>query len=1350
MRKITPKHPGKYIRKFVIPADVSVKEAADLLQIGRPALSNLLNGKASLSPEMASRLAKAFGANDQELIELQTRYDEYQFQKEAGKIEVLNYVPSFRSIRAIQIEGWGATIDARSRLAVFLRRLIHSTGCDLLYVDFPGYDKSEKKGWDGFVDTQSATPWIPPGKSGWEFGTNENPDKKAEHDYNSRTSSIPEKERKEIHFVFVTPRQWDGKKKWVKTKEELNEWKSVRAWDSSDLEQWLEQSIATQSWLSEQLGDRSDDIETLEHFWQNWSSVCEPVLSPELFSDSISRFEEKVAKWLANKPDKPLVVASDSRGESLAFLSALFAKDNFKQHQDRVAILRSRNILEKISTSTRPLIAVIESEDIQKTAGGVFRMHHTILITPKNSMDIKPDISLDQMGHLSFTKTLESMGFNHGQSERLARESGYSPTILRRRLSQVDAIRTPQYQKDPKALRYLVPFTLVGAWNSKGSGDQDIVSVIADCPYSEAEERLSYLLQFEESPVWLVKDFRGVSSKLESLFAIKSVLQEKDITDFFFAAEIVLSEKDPALDLPEENRWAANLYGKTRDHSSTIRHRICETLVLLAVHGDDLFKERLNMDISLRVDRLIERLMSNLTFEKILSLNKDLTYYAEASPKMFLKAIEQDLRTTEPVMRVLMRPTKSGILGAGIYRSDLLWALELLAWNIEFLPRVCYILAELSLQPIDDNYANKPLNSLEAIFRSWFPQTAGTIDDRKSALAGVMNRFPTIGWKICISQFDLNQIGQYSHRPRWRNEASGYGERVTRAEQFEFVKTAFESAISFPAHTRETLGELVQYACNFGADFQQKIWNRIKEWLHEKPVDDDKSYLREQFRISVFIHSRMKDHPEELTPAKEVYELLDADDLVIRHQWLFKAQWLHGKIEGVDDDRHNHIKRDEIIIALRTKALQEIWAMGIDHLDRLIDIAGAPSIIGEHLNKDPYTGLVGEDIVSHVLYSKRLLNESNATEFLRGFIHSLSNELRIKTIRQFLSTSDRASLLRLFLLSPCDSVTWNILQECDEDLVNSYWRDVRPYVYYKNINDLNELASRLLKANRPVAAFSATHYLHDKVEPGILKTMLQRILTSRDETHTGYEFSGHDISTALDSLEKSGEVSEAELADLEFSYIRVLDHSQHGIPNLQRQLASSPLLFVQVIALTYKRSDDGRDPEEWGLPDIQQRKHTFSNTYTLLEKMKHLPGITSDGKVNEDVLRKWVYEVRNLCALHAREEVGDESIGRVLSASPIGDDGIWPCLEVRKIIEEVASPKISQGVYLGISNGRGPVWGPSGAEEMELSETHKSWSLKTAFDFPFVSQMLRDIAESFERHAQWIQNDNSYGERLTN
>ena len=58
---IEARHPGERIKTEVFPAKMSVTKAAELIGVGRPALSNLLNGKASLSTEMATRIEKVFG-----------------------------------------------------------------------------------------------------------------------------------------------------------------------------------------------------------------------------------------------------------------------------------------------------------------------------------------------------------------------------------------------------------------------------------------------------------------------------------------------------------------------------------------------------------------------------------------------------------------------------------------------------------------------------------------------------------------------------------------------------------------------------------------------------------------------------------------------------------------------------------------------------------------------------------------------------------------------------------------------------------------------------------------------------------------------------------------------------------------------------------------------------------------------------------------------------------------------------------------------------------------------------------------------------------------------------------------
>ena len=62
---------------------LSNTKGAEVLGVTRQTLNNLVNGKAGISPEMAVRLAKAFGGNAEAWLSLQTAFDLVQVHKRA-------------------------------------------------------------------------------------------------------------------------------------------------------------------------------------------------------------------------------------------------------------------------------------------------------------------------------------------------------------------------------------------------------------------------------------------------------------------------------------------------------------------------------------------------------------------------------------------------------------------------------------------------------------------------------------------------------------------------------------------------------------------------------------------------------------------------------------------------------------------------------------------------------------------------------------------------------------------------------------------------------------------------------------------------------------------------------------------------------------------------------------------------------------------------------------------------------------------------------------------------------------------------------------------------------------------
>ena len=90
-----PPHPGVFVREEILDElGLSVARAAEVLGVRRATLSDLVNGKAALSPEMALRIEKAFGVSMDTLLRMQAWYDSYQMRQQADRIDVKRFEPA--------------------------------------------------------------------------------------------------------------------------------------------------------------------------------------------------------------------------------------------------------------------------------------------------------------------------------------------------------------------------------------------------------------------------------------------------------------------------------------------------------------------------------------------------------------------------------------------------------------------------------------------------------------------------------------------------------------------------------------------------------------------------------------------------------------------------------------------------------------------------------------------------------------------------------------------------------------------------------------------------------------------------------------------------------------------------------------------------------------------------------------------------------------------------------------------------------------------------------------------------------------------------------------------------------
>lgn len=1352
-------HPGEHIKKSVLPEGLSVKKAAELIGVGRPALSNLLNGKAALTPEMATRIEKAFGASAQELLALQTAYDELQHHEHAKEIAVRAYVQAFLTITARNISAWSEQIHARAELPALLRRLVNSTGNSLAKVDFPAFDNSQRPGWDGHVSTDSTTPWIPRGESGWEFGCDRNAAQKAEHDYAARIGSVAPEERKTITFVFVTPRNWPGKDEWAKAKRSTGAWKDVRAYDASDLEQWLEQSVATQAWFAGKLGNGADGIATLDDCWKEWAEAAKPPLTKILFRTAVQAAKDKFQTWLTQPPENPFVITAASEIEGLAFIACALESlgKNPGEFYDRALVLKTMEALKRTTTAAPDFVAIVSSPEMERASAGLHKTHHLLILRRSNEVSGEPDIALDLVDDVTYREALTAMGLPDEDYQRYARETGNSPTILRRRLSPVPAIREPAWSTEKTLARKLIPLNFAGVWSSDTAADQEIMSLLAGTGYADIELGVAELRTAQDAPVWSIGKFRGVTSKIDVLFATHALFTKDDLDKFFFVAHWVLSESDPALELPADQQWAAIIYGKSRQHSAQLRRGLCETLVLLAVHGNYLFRERLGIDVQAGVDGVVRNLLLPLDTQTWASQKGDLPHYAEAAPDVFLEILEQDLASDAPKVHELLRPADNIPFG-GCPRTGLLWALETLAWNPDRLLRVSFILAKLATVPIDDNWGNKPEGSLESIYRCWMPQTAAAIDERNKAMEAICRLYPDTGWRLCLEQFGTrNGIGHYSSRPLWRNDAVGAGQGAkTWDEIWRVSDKARELALTWPQQTENTLGDLAERLHDMPEADQETVWSLIKIWAASGPTDMAKHALRERVRKSAFTRrARIRGVPGGMKDrAREAYALLAPGDLVMRHLWLFAEHWVDESSDELEDENFDYHQHEARIAELRNAALNEIWReAAYDGIMRLCGLGNAESTIGWQLAGGVIAPAQWKNFLDRLSGQGAPPAGLKIDNLLSGFLGRLDPVARCATLSALLqdfaagSAADKA--VRLLKCAPFRAETWAHLEAVPEEWRRCYWHETYVRWERQDESEINTLVDRLLEAQRPRAAFSTVHMDFDKLETKRLVTLLRTVATSAAEPAGHFQLAHHDVSNAFKSLAARADTPRDELAQLEFIYVTALDHSAYGIPTLEGELARDPRLFLQLIALVYRRRDDGQDPAEWSIRDDERRRAAATTAYNVLNRARRVPGTDEHGAIDPVALRKWIDDARSLGRLHGRGEVIDRIIGELLGKSPLGADGIWPCEPVRQALDAFTSQDIADGMLISRRNARGAHWrGEGGSNERGLAAQYHNWSKAVLFEYPFTAKFLEDLARSYDHEAVWHDTEASVRKRL--
>jgi len=1349
-------HPGLYIKDQYIPSDMSIAALAKLLNVARPNLSNLLNGKSELSEDMILKLSKGLKIEEGHLFEYKVKWEKQSARQKKDQILVKTYAPSFLGITAIKIEAWfDGNIKARSELAVLLRILVNSTSPKLAKVSFPGNDLSQTPGWDGKVNSESVTPWVPIGKSRWEFGCNKNFKAKANKDFKARTDKTSKKKQSKTHFIFVTPHIWADKDEWANSKSLSANWKTVTVIDASVLEEWLESSVAGQAWLGERIGiPQSMNVETLTHFFINWAGATSPILSPSLFKSAI---ESTGAQSLLNKLKRrePVYVSADTVAEGLAFLNAFGLQNtDFAKFSDSALIFNSPDHLTRLSSMNPDLTIVVPTEETASKIGFEHQNNPIIYVQSKRAHEKDADIVLRPLSRHFLKEALVEMGVSDEDDiTRLFNECGGSPSILRRRMANNATLKTPHWASTPELYRPLIPIVLAGSWDETSKGDREILSLIGqDMSVNDIEQAVSNLLQIDDSPVWKIKNFRGVISKLDTLFAVSEFITRQDIEHFLLAAEYVLSEIDPSLDIPVEHRkWTAELYGKTRNHSNAIRKGVSEMLILFGIHGDYLFSNNTGLNVSAEVGALVRRLLSQCDDTKLLSQADDMVTYAEAAPESFLGAIEESIKSDPAAFSKLME-TSGDIFGGTCYRAGLLWALEALAWSPDYFHRVVLLLAELSQTHVEDNWSNTAENTIISLFRSWMPQTGADLEQRIKSLVHLSKDYPDTAWSICMDQLPIqSRVGTYNHKPKWRGYSSGYGRPISGINDYKFRKASFTIATGWKKMSTVKLADLISHVTAIPLNEQPKLWIVLDTWLKNDPSDNEILIIREKIRSSVLSSRALRGRilPETFNQFNELYKKLTPSSLVKNYAWLFKRHWVDDIASsfGEDLDPRKQMERTKV---LRLEAIDAVYSsLGNEGIIELVSESESPGIIGSLLN-EVLSDRQKKEFITHFFNDSDFVSDMSKSSIKIEIVASTLNSIKPAlwdVVTSSLMAIDNSIALKVLMLSPLNQLTWQKVNQTPE-IRESYWLNVAIGHGRQSTESLNFLVDGLLEFNRPIAAFNSIRFNFEHVETSRLLRCLKSILSKTDRGNDG-KISPSDISDAIEELYTRSGMSKTEYASLEYSFVRALKDSSGYIPYLSFAISESPNLFAELICKVFYRKDKVDDFEKF-LKLGENATDAANHASAILDSLSIVPGQKKidEPAIHPPSLENWIISVQKICKANDRGTIADDQIGTLLGKIlNFQNDEILtgPVLDV---LERVGTKEMLSGIVVALYNKSSEARWRGNNPRTSRADFHQQQSKIISKDYPFFGMVHSELSRMFKADEEYWNDDSEVRMRL--
>ena len=874
---------------------------------------------------------------------------------------------------------------------------------------------------------------------------------------------------------------------------------------------------------------------------------------------------------------------------------------------------------------------------------------------------------------------------------------------------------------------YLALANLVGAWNGNNEDDTTVLRQLTGEEYSAWVKKAVDMLNFPGSPFSLKNGRWKLTERADLWNSLGARILDQNLVAFRNAALTVLTERDPAFDLPKEERYVASLHKKILKHSPDIREGLAEGLALLG-NKPEVLVSCSPGKARYAAASIVHEIFANADWILWGSLNDVLPVLSEAAPDKFLDVVETALNSSPCPFDELFAQEGDGLTGR-TYLTGLLWALEGLAWEEQYLVRVCGILGDIARHDPGGSWVNRPFNSLVTILLPWFPQTLGSIEKRKVAVKTLLQENPRIGWELVVDLLPgQNKTSSGSHKPLWRSIAIPEDRRkgATDEEYWEQVSFYAELAVSEANHDPTRLSELVDHlntlpkpsfdgllkvlssdiVTGFPENQKLDIWNCLTKFIHRHRLHHDAPWALDG---------------ELLSDVETVADKLSPSNSFNLYQHLFSST-----SADLYEKKGNWEEQEKKLEERRRDAVREILESGgTESVIRFAELVESPDRVGASL------GVIADEEADSVLLPEYLISEDNElSSFIHNYVWSRHYTEGWSWVDKITKAWTPAQIGQFLGFLPFISETWERAAKLLGSKQGEYWS--RTGLNPRTDSKLDIAVEKLIEYKRPKAAISCLgRMFHDNrsIDPSLCIRALLSALSSAEQSYFAEELYILDL---IKFLQGNSEVSSDDLFRVEWGYLPLLDRSHDAGPKfLEKELADDPEFFCEVVRLLYR--SDRADAE----PDKPSKKSEMlaDNAWKLLHEWRTPPGTTDDGGFDGERFTNWFQRVREISAESGHLEVALMCAGEVLIHSPEDSDGLWINRTVAEMLNAPDAEIIREAYEIAWFNSRGAYWAdPTGNQERELADKFRQKAEDAENEgFRRLAVNLRRLADRYDQ-----------------